>query len=259
MPEHAPQSPDGGSLRERTSAATSEVVQQLDEVTGALESLAQALDTDGQLPVALQRCCGQATHALPDADFASITVVEGGEYRTVAATSDYIRDIDQAQYRSGQGPCLKAAETGRIVRAVVADIVKQWPEFGQAATAAQVRSSLSAPLFLDSEYHGSLNLYSYTSAAFGALDAKLLELYTTAAEAALGAEHRYLAARREIEQLRQALESRAVIDQAKGILMAVRHVDADTAFALLVQRSQRENRKLREVAAHFVADLTRRT
>jgi AmiR/NasT family two-component response regulator len=64
--------------------------------------------------------------------------------------------------------------------------------------------------------------------------------------------HRYVEARETAEHLRTALTSRAVIDQAKGMLMAIRRISADDAFALLVEQSQRENVKLREVAERFV-------
>lgn len=60
-------------------------------------------------------------------------------------------------------------------------------------------------------------------------------------------------AQRTAEQLREALDSRAIIDQAKGILMALRQISAEEAFALLVEQSQRENVKVREVAVRFIA------
>ncbi|MBY8854388.1 ANTAR domain-containing protein, partial [Saccharothrix sp. MB29] len=67
---------------------------------------------------------------------------------------------------------------------------------------------------------------------------------------------RYVRARRQADQLQSALTSRAVIDQAKGIVMAVHQVDAEEAFNLLVDRSQRENLKLRDLAERFVDDVS---
>jgi AmiR/NasT family two-component response regulator len=111
-------------------------------------------------------------------------------------------------------------------------------------------------VFIDSDYQGSLNLYGEHTHGYRELDAALLELYTTAVEAALRADRRYRKARDHAGQLREALTSRAVIDQAKGIIMAARQVDADTAFAVLVQQSQRDNIKLRDLAARFVTNVT---
>ncbi|MEV1117970.1 ANTAR domain-containing protein [Actinosynnema sp. NPDC049800] len=86
---------------------------------------------------------------------------------------------------------------------------------------------LSAPLHVDETRSGSLNLYGTGEHGFGELDAAILELYTTSVEAALLNARRYLRARRQAAELGQALTTRAVIDQAKGILMAVQR-DSDT-------------------------------
>jgi hypothetical protein len=82
------------------------------------------------------------------------------------------------------------------------------------------------------------------------------ELYTTAVEAVLRTYDRYLDAREATEQLRTVLTSRTVIDQAKGVLMAARQIDADEAFGMLGAQSQRENVKLRQVAERFIANVT---
>jgi hypothetical protein len=117
---------------------------------------------------------------------------------------------------------------------------------------------LSAPLFVDHQYHGSLNLYDTGGNSFGALDAALLDLYTAAAESALRSTRRHQAARETMGQLRTALTSRAVIDQAKGILMALHSIQPQDAFDQLVKASQEQNMKLRDVAANFVAEVTAR-
>lgn len=233
----------------------SDVVRQVDDVTGALEDLSQVLSQNEELELVLQRCCRQAVHAIPGADQAGITLLRDGVPFTAAATDERVHEWDGVQFSSGAGPCVTAAETGRVVRVSLRDTDGQWPDFAKTVAEAGVGSVLSAPLFLDKDYHGTLNLYGYGPAGYHDLEAALLELYTTAAEAALGAELRHRTVRGHADQLRTALTSRAVIDQAKGIIMAIRQVDADTAFAALVTRSQRENRKLREVAERFVAEV----
>ncbi|MEU4445231.1 ANTAR domain-containing protein [Actinosynnema sp. NPDC050801] len=111
------------------------------------------------------------------------------------------------------------------------------------------------PLHVDEARSGSLNLYGTGERGFGELDAAILELCTTAAEAALLNARRYLRARRQAAELGQALTTRAVIDQAKGTLMAVHEITADEAFAMPAERSQRENVKLRDLAQRFVTDI----
>ncbi|WIY00827.1 GAF and ANTAR domain-containing protein [Amycolatopsis mongoliensis] len=230
-----------------------DAARRVDDVTTALERLAGTFADEEDLSVVLQRVCQQVIHAVPDAEIASITLLREGTPYTATATGDTAHRIDQAQYDAGQGPCLEAARTGELQRVKVADTGQRWPEFAAAAGESAVLGYLAAPLFVDREYHGSLNLYDTGGHSFGALDAALLELYTTAAEAALRSARRHQEARETMGQLSAALTSRAVIDQAKGILMALHRIPADDAFKLLVKASQEQNVKLREVAHDFVA------
>ncbi|WP_410627707.1 ANTAR domain-containing response regulator [Amycolatopsis sp. cmx-8-4] len=238
---------DENLLDERDAA------RRVDDVTTALDRLAGTFTEEEALPVVLQRVCQQVVHAVPDAELASITLLRDGKPYTATSTGDSAYHIDQAQYDAGQGPCLEAARTGELQRVKVAEAAQRWPEFAAAAGESAVLGYLSAPLFVDREYHGSLNLYDTGGNSFSALDGALLELYTTAAEAALRSTRRHQAARETMEQLRTALTSRAVIDQAKGILMALHRIPAEDAFDLLVKASQEQNLKLREVAQDFVA------
>jgi GAF domain-containing protein len=231
------------------------IIRRLDDVTGALEHLANVLAEEEELDVILDRVCRQVVHAIPDADMASISLARDGGTHTAAATGEHARRIDRAQFEADQGPCIEAAKTGRLVRVAVSEVAERWPEFAGAAQEATMSSYLSAPLFVDSEYHGSLNLYSEGHHGFGALDAALLELYTTAAEAALRTARRYFHARETTEQLRTALTSRAVIDQAKGILMAAHRIHAEDAFDILARKSQEENVKVRDLAQRFITDI----
>ncbi|GAA0251636.1 GAF and ANTAR domain-containing protein [Saccharothrix mutabilis subsp. mutabilis] len=232
--------------------ADDDVVRRVDEVTWALDDLCRTLEREERLPEILDRLCRQIVHAIPEADMASVSMLRDGVPETVAATGDHAIEIDKAQYVANEGPCLEAATAGATVRVVVAEVRDRWPAFVEVAGRAAVSSYLSAPLFLDSEYHGSLNLYGSAPHGFGKLDAALLALYTTAAEAALHGARRYLLAREQTEHLRTALVTRAVIDQAKGVIMAVRRIPAEQAFELLVSKSQEENVKVREIAERFI-------
>jgi len=232
-----------------------DLLHRVDEVTGALEQLSTALTEDEELPVLLHRVCQQVVHAVPDGSMASISLTNGDAPWTAARTDDRADEIDKAQYAADQGPCLESARTRTIMRVTVAEAAQRWPEFADAAGEAAVGSYLSAPLFIDEIYQGSLNIYGEDTHGFGALDAALVELYTTAAEAGLRAARRYQASRETVAQLRTALTSRAVIDQAKGIIMAVRRISADEAFTVLVEQSQVQNIKLRDLAERFIADL----
>ncbi len=226
---------------------------ELDEVTSALEALAEALSVGEDFQLVLDQVCRQVIQAVPGVDMASVTVVRDGKAETLAATDERVVSLDVDQYRTGQSPGLEAVTTGQLVRIEVNQAQRRWPAFAEAARTAGVGSFLSAPLPIDAEFIGSLNCYGWQHHGFRELDAQLLALYTTAVKAVLRSVRRYHQARDLTEQLRDALTSRAVIDQAKGVLMALQHVDADAAFELLVGQSQRDNVKLRDLAARVVA------
>ena len=226
--------------------------QVLDEVTGALESLTAALDTEDDFQVLLHQACLQVVAAVPGADAATVTLVRDGEPHTAATTSELVAELDRDQYRNG-GPCVEAARRGRVERVPVEEARERWPKFADDAHNAGFDSFLSAPLVINAGHAGAINCYGIGAAGFADLDVRLLELYTTAVEAILRVHQRYTEAAGLAEHLRTALTSRAVIDQAKGILMAVRQIGADEAFTLLVEQSQRENIKLRSLAERFVA------
>ncbi|SFW84649.1 GAF and ANTAR domain-containing protein [Amycolatopsis australiensis] len=224
----------------------------LDEVTGALEALTAVLRQEDDLLILLRHVCLQARHAVPGVAEASVTLVIGDTPHTASATSAIVGELDAGQYRIGDGPCLEAVRTGKIVRTSVTEAAERWPSFAGQAREAGFGSFLAAPLVADEEYSGALNCYGREDDGFAETEAQLLELYTAAVEAIFRVYHRYVRARETAEHLRTALTSRAVIDQAKGMLMAIRRIGADDAFALLVEQSQRENVKLREVAERFV-------
>ncbi|MEQ0559912.1 GAF and ANTAR domain-containing protein [Amycolatopsis sp. NEAU-NG30] len=223
-----------------------------DEVTGALEALTAVLREEEDFRILLRHVCLQVRHAVPGVDEASVTLVTGEEPHTASATSGVVAELDGDQYRIGDGPCLEAIRNGKIVRTPVSEAAARWPDFARGAEAAGFSSFLAAPLVADERFSGAVNCYGRLDGGFAEIEAQLLELYTAAVEAILRVYHRYLRARETAEHLRTALTSRAVIDQAKGMLMAIRQIDADDAFALLVEQSQRENVKLREVAERFV-------
>lgn len=230
-----------------------EVVRRLDEVTGHLTDLAEVLAGQEDLGQVLQRSVDQVAGAVPGADMVSVSVLRGDAAQTVAASNRAVWAVDEDQYAAGDGPCLEAARTRQVVRTEMAGAERRWPKFARSARAAGVESYLSCPLIIGEEFAGSLNLYSEQSHGFADFDVALLRLYTTAACAAIDNARRYDRARELAGQLHQALDSRAVIDQAIGILIARAGITADQAFAELSRQSQNTNVKLREVAARLVA------
>jgi len=221
------------------------------EFVEQLVGLSRSIDVDAT--VALQRIADLAVAQLDGCDMAGVTMVHGAEGTTAVFTDQAAPEIDEAQYRTGHGPCLDAYRTGSILRIDETLEDDRWPEFTAAATDHGIRSTLSLPLRADQGVIGALNLYSRTPQAF-AENEQMATVFVAHAAAALANAQAYSAERTLSEQLRTALESRAVIEQAKGVLMRDHQCDAEEAFEILKRTSQHTNRKLRDVAATVVAD-----
>jgi GAF domain-containing protein len=128
---------------------------------------------------------------------------------------------------------------------------RRWPEFAALAAAHGIAATLSVPVAARGESLGALNFYSRTG-PFDDLCTEQAEVFARQSAIVLANAQVYWDARQLGENLQQAMRSRAVIDQAIGILLADGGRTPDEAFQLLVRASQREHRKLRDVAAEMV-------
>jgi GAF domain-containing protein len=230
-----------------------QVEERSDDLALALSELAGVLLADEGIDRTLQRVVDLAVQTIPGCTAAGVTLLADGRPQTAASTSDAVLEIDRRQYAAGDGPCLDALRRRRINRASSELAGRRWPRFASAAESLGIRSFLAAPLITGEQPIGSLNLYSADTDGFEALDDALVALYCGQASVALANAQVYTRAVALNHQLRAAMDSRATIEQAKGMLMERHGVEAAEAFAMLRERSQRSNRKLREVAEDVVA------
>ena len=244
-------------LEEDRAATPKEYVRRLDEASDDLTQLVEVLTGEEDVGRVLQRSVDQLVDSVPGADMASVTVLRGKAGETVASSNERVWAIDSDQYATGDGPCLEASRTREVVRVGVEEALERWPGFARSARAAGVASYLSCPLFIDDEFVGSLNLYSEQPHGFSDFDVALLRLYLTAVSAAIANARRDTKARSLAEHLNKALDSRALIDQAIGVVMARRGLGAEQAFAELARESQNNNIKLRDLAARIVENASR--
>jgi transcriptional regulator with GAF, ATPase, and Fis domain len=210
-------------------------------------SFSRAAVDDAHLRAALVSVAELARCSLVGAE-ATVAVLVEGEPVTLAATEPSMVELDAFQYETGEGPCLDAVREGRTVHVDFVDDGARYPRFGPRALMASVTGALSQPLQVDGAIVGSLNLFARSPNALG--EAALRPAWLLAAQAAAavaGAQERD-DLRRQVTQLELAVASRDVIGQAKGILMLQSGLGPDEAFALLIRASQRENRKLRDIA-----------
>lgn len=178
---------------------------------------------------------------------------------TVASSGPLAAHLDEVQYGQDQGPCLQAMRTGN--RVLVGDLraESRWGSYPAHAVSYGALSCLSLSLTGDGDLFGAMNLYATVVDAFNADSQQRAVLFAGQASAVLTVTLRQARHAQLTKQLQQALASRAVIDQALGILMALNHCNHDTAFAILRSSSQQQNRKLREIASELVATVSGET
>jgi GAF domain-containing protein len=191
--------------------------------------------------------------------FEAATVTARPEHQpptTVAATDQRFAALDEAQYASGEGPCLAVLDRSDPVAWSDQDDEGRWAEFRQAAEDAGVVQSLSLHIPADEgvETAASLNLYARTRRDPSLERLRAAEGFATYLAAALQSIDDYRALARFATGLSEAMEMRAVIEQAKGMLMAERRISGEEAFTTLVAMSQNRNVKVREVAQQLVKD-----
>ena len=221
-------------------------------ITHALDTLRRGAPANEALRDTLTRIA-HATVRSVNADMAALTLLDmSGRPATVAFTDDAAPELDQAQYDSGRGPCLEAARTGTLVRVDSVDTERRWPEFATAARQLGISCGMSLPLAVDGEGIGALNLYARTPNAFNMSAEDFGQAFATEAALAIGMGVAYWEKATLAEQLQEAMDSRAQIEQAKGIIMASTGCSADEAFTMLREQSQAENVKLRDLAAALV-------
>lgn len=223
-----------------------------EEALRELTALAGVVLGQEDLPSTLDEICRIAVRAVPGAEGASLTTFGENGAMAVAASDEWAKTLDETQFLEHEGPCLDSARTGLVLRVRDLKSEPRWPFYAPRAAELGARSVISSPMTVESKLLGALNLYSREEDAFDAVAVSLAEIL--AAHAGLAAQiagvlfrHRELS-----EGLQQAMQSRAPIEQAKGILMARHNVTADAAFEMLRQASSRRNVKLRLLAEHVV-------
>ncbi|MEO8888143.1 MAG: GAF and ANTAR domain-containing protein [Jatrophihabitantaceae bacterium] len=230
----------------------------MDEAASASAAPRASLDQLALLPAAaltlpdlLTRVAEYAVAAIPGAEGAGVTLMETGQPDVLAASAEFVAEVDAIQYGLGEGPCISAARERCTIRSGSLDETARWPTFSPRVVDLGVHSVLSLPLIVDEQTVGAINVYAHAPDAFSDLAQALGEQF---ARLAAVAAHNALVVHRTMhvaEQLQRALSERAVIDQAIGVLIAARGIDVDRARLALDAVSQSQGAP---VAARVVAD-----
>jgi GAF domain-containing protein len=193
-------------------------------------------------------------------DAATVTTRHSGEgYATIGATDQRLVALDDAQYEAREGPCLSVLDPHAplyIEDAGVED--ERWRHFSRTAAQLGVHSTLSVHVPTDTqEVAASLNFYAKRRLELGGQEMSAAESFAQQLAAAIQSVEVFKSTSKLAHDMAEAMRSRAVIEQAKGIIMADKHVGADEAFDQLVQLSQQLKVKLRDVANRLVEERTK--
>ncbi|MFD5742947.1 GAF and ANTAR domain-containing protein [Streptomyces massasporeus] len=216
------------------------------------DTLDQAMVRSSGLDTLLRDLTDRAVQEVPGAEACSITVRRAGRLLTLAGSDGMPSGLDLRQYENGSGPCVDAAETGEEQYAPDLAEESRWPSYTEYALSAGVRCALAVPVAVEGESGAAINLYGVRAGALGpGRDAA--RAFAARAGDAIDVALRIERRRQSAADVRTALLSRSVIDQAIGILMARERIDARIALERLRRASQDRNVKLRDLCGQLVA------
>lgn len=221
------------------------------DVALAMGQLARDLGALSTAQEVAQEISNRTVELVPGAAHASVSfLARNRTIDTVAACDDVPFEVDQAQMRLGEGPCVDAAWEDGIVRSGDLRDDPRWPNFTQDALRCGVASMLAVQLSTDPDDErgvGALNIYGDEAFSFDERAVQIARLVAAHASVPIVAWQR-------VNSLKDALESRDLIGQAKGMIMQRFSVSDDAAFKVLVRLSTTTNTKLRAVAEQVVSN-----
>jgi GAF domain-containing protein len=229
---------------------------QREEVFTQLADMTHVLLSEQTLDSVLELVATLAKQTVAETAGVGVTLLRENAFVTAAYTDEIVRTVDRHQYRAGEGPCLQAAAENRGYE--IADMAGEtrWPNYTPQARDEGISSSLSLPLTVRETSIGAINFYSHTPGAFENAG-ETATLLAEQASVILANAQTYASTTEVNEQLKEALKTRELIGEAKGILMEREGINEDEAFDVLRRISQHQNIKLRAIAQQVVDSIQR--
>ena len=222
----------------------------------AFVELADTLVADFDLVDFMQSLTDHAAE-VSGADGVGLVLLDArGTLRFVAASNESGRALELFQLQNDEGPCLDCVRTKiPIVNADLDKAADQWPQFAPAAAASGFRSVHAFPMRLRDDVIGALNLFARERTLFAPDEVRIVQSLADIATIAILQERSIHRAEALTEQLQGALNSRILVEQAKGVLAQTQGISVDQAFSRLREQARRERRKLVDVARALLDEL----
>lgn len=214
--------------------------------------LGRIMLADAPAEQTLLRVAELAKQGLAGVEEVSLTLIENGQPHSVVFTGPLAVDLDERQYELGFGPCLDAARTGRTIVVDGQGHGSPYREFAQVAYRAGVRHTVSVGMPVAERSVGGLNIYSSDDAPLAEAFVQHAEAFAGYAAATVANLAGYTRASTSAVDLKRAMDARAVIEQAKGVIIARDHCTPDAAFDVLTRIAQHQHVKLRDLARAVV-------
>lgn len=180
-----------------------------------------------------------------------------GRLRLIASTSEAMQRLEQAELDHEEGPCLDAyRDVEQVTSGDLREERHRWPQVVDHAVDMGLLAVHAFPLRLRGDCIGALNLYRDAPGGFGDEDIRLAQAFADVAAIGILQERRVAAAERRAGQLQHALDSRVLVEQAKGAVAERHGLDMQAAFDLLRRHARNHNRKLRDVCRAVIDGAT---
>jgi len=225
-----------------------------DRLLDSLERFAAALTSGYSIGDVLHNLTEEMTEVL-SLTGAGVTLVHDGQQRFVTAAIQAIADLERAQETWQKGPCIDAVASAAPVEVpdfAAEDPNERWPEYTIAAKIAGIQAAAGIPMLADGIAIGAVNLYDSQPRNWSAEDLRVATIFATIATGYLIHASAAQQQRRTNEQLQQALNTRLIIEQAKGVLAGKRETTVDDAFLLLRKYSRDRRVRIHEVCRAVV-------
>jgi GAF domain-containing protein len=214
------------------------------------DTLVDDFDVVGLLTLLADRC----VEVLGVSAAGLILVAPEGDLRVMASSSEAMRVLELFELQSHEGPCMDCFRTGRaVVNQDLAEVDGRWPRFAREAVDAGFQSAHAVPMRLRGTIIGALNLLRVEPGVMDEADIAAAQAFTDVATIAILQHRATLEAQVLNEQLSHALNSRIVIEQAKGVLAERAGLDMEQAFARLRNHARNHNLRLVDVAHDVIS------